>query len=140
MIGASLSEPYLVKSTAALSVYMMMVRTPCRKSVHPLLTRQYLNFSLTRLVRICTFIQYVYSKQDAFSTIFARVMDAQQKREARLSRRRERERRNRASESTEQRQVRLARRRVRDRARRVAQSAARNSFATEKGASHQRDN
>ena len=94
---------------------MMMVRTSFHKSVHPLLTRQYLNFSLTRLVRICTFIQYVYSQQDAFSTVFARVMDAQQKREARLSRRRERERRNRASQSAEQRQARLARRRVMDR-------------------------
>jgi len=70
-----------------------------RKSVHPLLTWQYLNFSLTRLVHICIFIQYVYSQQDAFSTVFTRVMDAQQKREARLSCRRERERRNRASES-----------------------------------------
>ena len=67
----------------------------------------------------------MYSQQDAFSTVFARVMDAQQKREVRLIRRRERERRNRASEteSAEQRQVRLARRRVRDRARRVVLGA-----------------
>ena len=44
VIGASLSEPHLVKSTAALSVYMM-VRTSFRKSVHPLLTRRrYLKF------------------------------------------------------------------------------------------------
>ena len=50
------------------------------------------------------------------------VMDAQQKREARLSRRRERERRLRASESAEQRESRLAKRRVRDTARRAAQS------------------
>ena len=73
----------------------------------------------------------------------------QQKREARLSHRRERERRNRASESAEQRQARLARRRVRDRARRVAQSAALRETAlkqrgerltNERGASHQRDN
>ena len=111
---------------------MMMERTSFRKSVHPLLMRQYLNFSLTRLVRICTFIQYVYSQQDAFSTVFARVMDAQKKRETRLSRRRERERRNRASESAEQRQARLARRRVRDRARRVAQSAAQRETALQK--------
>ena len=50
------------------------------------------------------------------------VMDAQQKREARLSRRRERERRLRALESAEQRESRLAKRRVRDTARRAAQS------------------
>ena len=50
------------------------------------------------------------------------VMDAQQKREARLSRRRERERRVRASESAEQREARLAKRRVRNSARRTAQS------------------
>ena len=49
-------------------------------------------------------------------------MDAQQRREARLSRRRERERRNRALESAEEREARLARRRVRDRAPRAAQS------------------
>ena len=82
---------------------------------------------------ICTFIQYVYSQQDAFSTVFAHVMDAQQKREARLSRRRERESRNRASESAEQRQARLVRRRVRDRARRVAQSAAQREIALQQG-------
>ena len=40
------------------------------------------------------------------------IMDAQGRREARLSRRRERERRNRALESTEERETRLARRRV----------------------------
>ena len=39
-------------------------------------------------------------------------MDAQERREARLSRRRERERRNRALESAEEREARLARRRV----------------------------
>ena len=50
------------------------------------------------------------------------VMDAQQKRETRLSRRRERERRLRASESAEQRETRLAKRRVSDRAQRAAQS------------------
>ena len=44
------------------------------------------------------------------------IMDAQQRREAGLSRRRERERRNRALESAEEREARLARRRVRDRA------------------------
>ena len=82
---------------------------------------------------ICTFIQYVYSQQDAFSTVFAHVMDAQQKREARLSRRRERESRNRASESAEQRQARLVRRRVRDRARCVAQSAAQCETALQQG-------
>ena len=49
-------------------------------------------------------------------------MDAQQKREARLSRRRERERRLRASESAEQREARSAKRRVRDRAWRAVQS------------------
>ena len=42
------------------------------------------------------------------------IMDAQERREARLSRRRERERRNRALESAEEREARLARRRVRD--------------------------
>ena len=40
------------------------------------------------------------------------IMDAQERREARLSRRRERERRNRALESAEEREARLARRRV----------------------------
>ena len=49
-------------------------------------------------------------------------MDAQQKREARLSRRRERERRVRASESAEQREARLAKRRVRNSVRCAAQS------------------
>ena len=49
-------------------------------------------------------------------------MDAQQRRGARLSRRRERERRNRALESVEEREARLARGGVRDRARRAAQS------------------
>ena len=48
-------------------------------------------------------------------------MDA---REARLSRRREREQRNRALESAEEREARLARRIVRDRALRAAQSTA----------------
>ena len=51
-------------------------------------------------------------------------MDAQERREARLSRRRERERRNRALESTEEREAQLARRRVRGRALRAAQSTA----------------
>ena len=51
-------------------------------------------------------------------------MDAQQRREARLSRRRVRELRNRALGSAEEREARLARRRVRDRARRGAQSTA----------------
>ena len=49
-------------------------------------------------------------------------MDAQQKREARLNRRRERVRRVRASESAEQREARLAKRRVRNSARRAGQS------------------
>ena len=65
-------------------------------------------------------------------------MDAQQKREARLSRRRERERRLRVSESAEQREARSAKRRVRDRARRSAQSThhstVREGFAAEKRA------
>ena len=52
------------------------------------------------------------------------MMDAQQRREGRLSRRRERERRNRALESAEEREARLARRRVRDRALRAVQSTA----------------
>ena len=83
-----------------------MVRTSFRKSVHPLLTRQYLNFSCFD-VYVHSFSTCIHRQQDAFSTVFARVMDAQQKGEARLSRRRERERRNRASESAEQRQARL---------------------------------
>ena len=52
------------------------------------------------------------------------IMDAQQRREARLSRRREREQRNCALESAEEREARLARRRVRDRALRATQSTA----------------
>ena len=52
------------------------------------------------------------------------IMDAQEGREARLSRRRERERMNCALESAEEREARLARRRVRDRALRAAQSTA----------------
>ena len=51
-------------------------------------------------------------------------MDAQERREARLSHRREREWRNRALESAEEREARLARWRVRDRALRAAQSTA----------------
>ena len=51
-------------------------------------------------------------------------MDVQQRREARLSRRRERELRNRALGSVEEREAWLARWRVRDRARRGAQSTA----------------
>ena len=51
-------------------------------------------------------------------------MDAQQRREATLSRRRERELRNRALGSAEEREARLARRRVRDGAWRGAQSTA----------------
>ena len=50
------------------------------------------------------------------------VTDAQQKREARLSHRREPERRLRALESAEQREARSAKRRVRNRARRATQS------------------
>ena len=49
-------------------------------------------------------------------------MDAQQKREARLSRRIERERKVRASESAEQREARLAKRGVRNSARHATQS------------------
>ena len=51
-------------------------------------------------------------------------MDAQEKREARLSCGREHEWRNRALEGAEEREARLARRRVRDRALRAAQSTA----------------
>ena len=50
------------------------------------------------------------------------VMDAQQKREARLSHRRERERRLRASKSAERREARSVKQRVRDRTWRAAQS------------------
>ena len=49
-------------------------------------------------------------------------MDPEDRRRARLSRRRQRERDRRASESAEQRESRLARRRARDRARRASQS------------------
>ena len=49
-------------------------------------------------------------------------MDAQQRRGARLSRRRECEQRNRALESAEESEARLVRGGVRDRARRAAQS------------------
>ena len=60
-------------------------------------------------------------------------MWAQQRREARLSRRRERERRNRALESAEEREAwSLARRRVRDRARRAAQSTAQREEALQR--------
>ena len=64
------------------------------------------------------------------------IMDAQERREARLSRRGERERRNRALESAEEREARLARRRVRDRALRAAQSTAqqKRSSTMQKGA------
>ena len=53
-----------------------------------------------------------------------RNMDSEQRREARLSRRRERERQRRASETAEERETRLSKRRVlvRDRARRASQS------------------
>ena len=59
-------------------------------------------------------------------------MDAQERREARLSRRRERERKNRALESPEEREARLARRRVRDRALRAAQSTAQREEALQR--------
>ena len=49
-------------------------------------------------------------------------MDPEDRRRARLSRRKQRERDRRASESAEQRESRLARRRARDRARRASQS------------------
>ena len=60
------------------------------------------------------------------------IMDAQQRKEARLSRRRERERRNRTLESAEEREARLARQRVRDRALRAAQSTARREEALQR--------
>ena len=59
-------------------------------------------------------------------------MDSQERREARLSRRRERERRNRALESAEEREARLARRRVMDRAMRAAQSTAQREEALQR--------
>ena len=67
-------------------------------------------------------VVYIQSSKVLSSQHSTAVMDAQQKREARLSRRRERERRVRASESAEQREVRLAKRRVRNSVRRAAQS------------------
>ena len=54
------------------------------------------------------------------------------RREARLSPRRERERRNRALESAEERETRLARRRVRDRALQAAQSYAQREEALQR--------
>ena len=60
------------------------------------------------------------------------IVDAQQRREARLSRRRERERRNCALESAEEREAQLARRRVRDRALRAAQSTAQREEALQR--------
>ncbi len=60
------------------------------------------------------------------------IIDAQERREARLSRRRERERWNRALESAEEREARLARRRVRDRALRAAQSTAQREEALQR--------
>ena len=78
-------------------------------------------------------VVYIQSSKVLSSQHSAAVMDAQQKREARLSRRRERERRVRASESAEQREARLAKRRVRNSVRRAAQSTdyrpAREGFA-----------
>ena len=59
-------------------------------------------------------------------------MDVQERREARLSCRRERERRNRALESAEEREARLARWRVRDRALRAAQSTAQREEALQR--------
>ena len=67
-------------------------------------------------------VVYIQSSKVLSSQHSTAVMDAQQKREARLSRRRERERRVRASESAEQRKVRLAKRRVRNSVRCAAQS------------------
>ena len=61
-------------------------------------------------------------------------MDAQERREARLSRKREREQRNHALESVEEREAWLARWGVRDRAVRAAQSTAQREKATQKGA------
>ena len=66
---------------------------------------------------------YIQSSKVLYSHHTAAVTDALQKRETKLSRRRERERRVRASESTEQREARLAKRRVSNySARRAAQS------------------
>ena len=62
------------------------------------------------------------------------IMDAQERTEARLSRKREREQRNHALESAEEREAWLARWRVRDRALRAAQSTAQREKATQKGA------
>ena len=57
---------------------------------------------------------YIQSSMVLYSHHNTAIMDAQQKREARLSRRRECERRVRASESAEQREARLAKLRVRN--------------------------
>ena len=65
---------------------------------------------------------YIQSSKVFYSHHSTAVIDAQQKRDARLSRRGERERRLRASEIAEQMEARLANRRVSDRARSVAQS------------------
>ena len=59
------------------------------------------------------------------------IMGGQERREARLSRRRERER-NRVLESAEEREARLVRRRVRDRALRAAQSTAQREEALQR--------
>ena len=121
VIGASLSEPLLVASTAALSIWWYVrTRTSFRKC------------STSRFMRmmLCTAIR------STFDLDLHMYVDAQARREARLSRRRERERRNRALESAEEREARLARRRVTDRALPscTVYCPARRSSTTQKGA------
>ena len=135
LIGASLSEPHLVDSTPALSIYIyiyiyiylyiyiyIIVRPSFRKcTAFPFLRR----CPIFQSVLIGMHVVYILSSKVLYnfcSHPSVAVMVAQQKREARLSRRRERERRLRALESAEQRESRLAKRRVRDRPRRAAQS------------------
>ncbi len=64
-----------------------------------------------------------FVKMDGFVRSQGRLLEADARREARLHRRRERERERHASETVEEREVRLSTRRERDRARRASQSA-----------------
>ena len=111
-----------IEQTRKLASLAIIVRPSFRKcTAFPFLRR----CPIFQSVLIGMHVVYILSSKVLYnfcSHPSVAVMDAQQKREARLSRRRERKRRLRASESAEQRESRLAKRRVRDTARRATQS------------------